>query len=168
MVPTFLPPITYPSNILLTQARRGRDLGHFEDMNSPKSRDCSSCRIFCCVCVCVTARMHTHLHVFLPLLTALIPALNLRLIIISSSHHLMIYSYQHRQDSQCQHCLLSFQSKTHSILHYHTFRADVPKKRINQVLNIFYSKGVILEIIAINELIIMVVMMSQVIITLLL
>ena len=125
-----LPPTHHIPNILLTQARRGRDLGHFEDMSFSKEAEIAVAAEYSglCVCVCVHTHAHTPACVSSPFLTALIPALNLRLIIISSSHHLMIYSYQHRQDSQCQHCLLSFQSKTHSILHYHTFRADVPKK----------------------------------------
>ena len=107
-----------------------QDLGHFEDVNFSKEAEIAVAAEYSglCVCVCVHSHAHTPACVSSPFLTALIPALNLRLIIISSSHYLTTYSYQHRQDSQCQHCLLSFQSKTHSILHYHTFRADVPKK----------------------------------------
>ena len=62
------PPTHHIPNILLTQARRGRDLGHFEDVNFSKEAEIAVAAEYSglCVCVCVHARMHTHLHVFLP------------------------------------------------------------------------------------------------------
>lgn len=65
-------------------------------------------------------------HVSPSLGSPLILALNL-IMTISSSQHLTIHPFQHRQDSPMSASfLLSIQIKTRSVLCYHTFRADVP------------------------------------------
>ena len=55
-----LPPTHHIPNILLTQARRGRDLGHFEDMSFSKEAEIAVAAEYSglCVCVCV----HTHVY----------------------------------------------------------------------------------------------------------
>ena len=54
------PPTHHIPNILLTQARRGRDLDHFEDVNFSKEAEVAVAADYSGLCVCVHARMHTH------------------------------------------------------------------------------------------------------------